>query len=313
MTNRLFGVFRRYRDVLLGLAAVVGTSVFLHAGGAPQAQPNIVPVLTCVQPDTLNGSAPWLAVFGYENFTTTAFPGPPSLFTNVSVDGLQSQVSALAIPEYDPGLHPYVFAVRFHTSASFSMSEGAATTTATAPPAAVGSCVGVPGPEGPQGLPGPQGLQGPQGPQGAQGFPGPAGPQGNAGPPGPPGLTWRGQWNPSQGYVRDDAVFANGSSYVLIAPNSSNHPPPLFPTVWSPLALQGSTGPQGPQGLQGPPGQNAQFPIGTILELREGAAAPPGFVLIGYAVKIVHVQPNVKEDEDEKTTRLVVAVWEKRF
>lgn len=59
-------------------------------------------------------------------------------------------------------------------------------------PLCPGTCVGSPGPAGPEGPPGPQGATGPQGPTGVTGPPGPTGatgPQGPIGATGPQGAT----------------------------------------------------------------------------------------------------------------------------
>ncbi|QHR72583.1 hypothetical protein dhabil_240 [Escherichia phage dhabil] len=113
------------------------------------------------------------------------------------------------------------------------------------------------GPEGPKGDPGSPGKEGPQGLQGAQGEVGPQGPQG---PIGPAGLVWKGAWDESTQYSKDDAVGYQGASYFCISSNTGTIPP--SEGVWALLANigapgpQGPTGPTGPQGPQGAPGQD---------------------------------------------------------
>jgi hypothetical protein len=105
------------------------------------------------------------------------------------------------------------------------------------------------GPEGPQGIQGPIGLQGPKGDtgaqgeiglQGPQGDQGPVGPQGDAGPQGPP-ITFKETWDPGATYIKGEAVFYNGSSYVsLIDSNLNQQPDAGGSTSWALLAQQGA-------------------------------------------------------------------------
>lgn len=125
---------------------------------------------------------------------------------------------------------------------------------------------GEAGPIGPQGI---QGIQGPVGPQGIQG------PVGATGAQGPRGLTWRGGWLAATAYAVDDAVQADGSSYVCIDAVSGIVAPPDDAAHWSLLSargLQGDPGPQGATGLAGPTG--AQGPQGETGP--QGPAGPQG-------------------------------------
>lgn len=108
--------------------------------------------------------------------------------------------------------------------------------------------VGPAGPQGPTGLTGaagPMGPIGPQGPQGPAGAPGPAGQQGTQGPA---GISFKGGWSNTAGYLPNDAVFYDGSTYLATATNLGVRPD-VTPLVWSPLAQAGSAGPTGPAGV----------------------------------------------------------------
>lgn len=124
----------------------------------------------------------------------------------------------------------------------------------------------ITGPEGPQGIQGPQGVKGDTGNQGPQGIQGEQGIQGIQGVVGPAGLTWRGTWNSGTAYVKDDAVFYDGSSWFASGPISAGTTPSLdVGNAWQPLATRGAQGVQGPQGIQG-----IQGVIGST-----GPAGPP--------------------------------------
>ena len=71
--------------------------------------------------------------------------------------------------------------------------------------------------------------------------------------------------------------------------------------------VQGQQGIQGPVGPQGPAGQDAQLPIGTIIQLPQGTPAPQGFVLLGYQQIDVTPDPSGKG----KKTTMIIAVWQK--
>lgn len=141
---------------------------------------------------------------------------------------------------------------------------------------------GVPGPQGPQGpagqdgATGPQGPAGPAGPAGSQGPAGATGAQGPQGPAGADGNTYdfRGAWDNSTAYAKDDVVHHEGSSWIALVANTASEPAAVS-TDWGELALAGAQGPQGdpgptgatgatgpqgpagPQGPQGPPGSDA--------------------------------------------------------
>lgn len=118
------------------------------------------------------------------------------------------------------------------------------------------------GPEGPQGPKGDKGDKGDPGEssaaaKGDQGPPGPQGPQGDPGPVGPAGLTWRGIYDDSITYQKDDAVGYQGSTYFCLKQTSNNPPDSInkFNEYWSLMASQGSRGPSGPAGPQGQRGE----------------------------------------------------------
>lgn len=61
---------------------------------------------------------------------------------------------------------------------------------------------------------------------------------------------WIGPWSAGRGYVVDEAVSYNGSSYVAVLAGT-NRPPDTSPTYWQLLASKGDIGPQGPAGSAG--------------------------------------------------------------
>jgi len=126
------------------------------------------------------------------------------------------------------------------------------------------------------------GPQGPAGPAGAQGAPGAAGPTGPQGIQGNPGLSlnWRGSWVGSPtGYVTNDAVERNGSSYRALNYSSGSDPElDVASAHWYLVALKGDQGIAGPAGIQGPAGvqgsqgiQGVSGPAGI-----QGSAGPTG-------------------------------------
>jgi hypothetical protein len=145
-------------------------------------------------------------------------------------------------------------------------------TGATGPQGPAGA-PGAQGPAGPQGAQGPvgevgaQGSQGAEGPQGAQG---PTGATGAQGPQGQRGLTFCGAWDSGTGYVIDDAVSYNGSSWL--AKQASTNSAPSEGLVWTLLAQKGDTGATGATGAQGL--QGLQGPVG--LAGTNGATGPQG-------------------------------------
>lgn len=89
---------------------------------------------------------------------------------------------------------------------------------------------------------------------GKEGPQGPIGPEGPPGPIGPAGLTWKGSFDATVDYVKDDAVGYNGASYYCIKETKGNDP--SNEEYWALLASVGARGPQGPAGPQGPEGKD---------------------------------------------------------
>ena len=101
--------------------------------------------------------------------------------------------------------------------------------------------------KGPKGDPGPQGDVGPKGDAGPAGPTGPQGATGPEGPTGPKGLNWRGAWEVSTPYVKDDAVNHTGSSYLALKPSTGQTPPqtgtsPTGNEYWGVLSAKGADG-----------------------------------------------------------------------
>ena len=88
---------------------------------------------------------------------------------------------------------------------------------------------------------------------GKEGPQGPIGPEGPPGPIGPAGLTWKGSFDATVDYVKDDAVGYNGASYYCIKETKGNDPSNEENCAF--LASVGARGPQGPQGPIGPNGK----------------------------------------------------------
>lgn len=138
--------------------------------------------------------------------------------------------------------------------------------------------IGAVGAIGPQGLAGPQGLvgpagatgatgsSGPQGPQGLSGLPGPSGPAGVQGLQGPAGVSFKGTWSGATGYLQNDAVFYQGSTYLALA-TSLAAPPDTTPSAWAVLAQSGAVG------ATGPSGSSATVNIGTVTTTAPGTLA----------------------------------------
>lgn len=151
--------------------------------------------------------------------------------------------------------------------------------------------VGPQGPAGTNGLDGAPGAVGPQGPTGADGTngvdgaPGAVGPQGPAGADGAQGP--KGDTGASGPAGPQGPAGLNGVDGVAGAPGAPGPIGPAGPA--GPQGLQGvagALGPMGPMGPQGPAGPqgvagNTNWPIGSVLYLVDGAAPPPGFVLLG--------------------------------
>lgn len=105
--------------------------------------------------------------------------------------------------------------------------------------------VGPVGPQGPTGATGPQGLTGPTGatgPQGIQGLQGIQGPQGDPGPQGE-GFNFMGEWVSENEYFKNDVVYYDGSSYILITETlvGSTTTPDQDSTNWSIIAKNGAS------------------------------------------------------------------------
>ncbi|GEM_PF-2355631 len=82
---------------------------------------------------------------------------------------------------------------------------------------------------------------------------------GRRGPIGPAGLTWQGQWSPTQSYQKNDAVFDGGSAWIALQPNT-NSEPSATNAAWGLLAQKGDTGQPGQNGQTGPAGLTWQGP-----------------------------------------------------
>jgi hypothetical protein len=95
---------------------------------------------------------------------------------------------------------------------------------------------------------------------GATGAQGPQGVQGQA------GVSYKGVWSASTGYLAHDAVFYSGSTYLALATNQGVQPD-VTPTAWAPFAQAGSAG------ATGPPGTAATVSIGTVTTGAAGTQA----------------------------------------
>lgn len=86
------------------------------------------------------------------------------------------------------------------------------------------------------------------------------------------GLTtvhFRGAWSSGTGYVINDVVSLNGSSYIAVAANSNQTPPNA--TYWAVLATAGATG---SAGADGAPGSGS----GTVLSVTCGTGLTGGTI-----------------------------------
>lgn len=126
--------------------------------------------------------------------------------------------------------------------------------------------IGPTGPAGPQGVAGATGPAGPQGLQGATGPDGPKGAQGVQGPQGPAGVSFKGTWSSATGYLANDAVSYQGSTYLALATSLASRPD-ITPSAWALLAQSGSAGPTGPTGV------GATVAIGTVITVSPGTPA----------------------------------------
>lgn len=101
---------------------------------------------------------------------------------------------------------------------------------------------------------------------GAAGTPGASGSQGPQGPQGPAGVSYKGTWSASTGYLSNDAVFYSGSTYLALA-TSMGAQPDVTPAAWALLAQTGATGATGPVGVA------ATVSIGTVTTGAAGTQA----------------------------------------
>jgi uncharacterized protein (TIGR03437 family) len=148
-------------------------------------------------------------------------------------------------------------------------------------PTGATGATGAAGPTGPAGPTGAAGATGPAGPQGPTGATGATGATGPTGPTGPVGLTWQQTWSGMTTYTQNDAVQFNGTSYISLQSNNTDHEPDTSPTYWDTLAQAGAAGATGPTGPAGPTGATGatgpagpQGPAGATGAT--GAAGPTG-------------------------------------
>ncbi|MBS1799037.1 MAG: collagen-like protein [Acidobacteria bacterium] len=92
---------------------------------------------------------------------------------------------------------------------------------------------------------------------GVAGAAGATGTQGPQGTQGPAGVTYRGPWSATTGYMANDAVFYAGSTYLALA-TSMGSAPDISPSAWAVLAQAGSAGATGPSGVA------ATVAVGTV-------------------------------------------------
>ncbi len=121
-------------------------------------------------------------------------------------------------------------AVQFNGTSYISIQAGTGNEPDTSP--AFWSVLAQQGSAGTAGTSGTNGINGSPGIQGVPGIPGSTGPQ---------GLTWRGTWSNTTGYVPNDVVPFNGTSYISIQAGTGREPD-TSPTFWSVLALMGAPG-----------------------------------------------------------------------
>lgn len=84
-------------------------------------------------------------------------------------------------------------------------------------------------------------ADGAQGPKGDPGPPGPQGVQGPAGAPGPVGMTWKGPWTAEKTYAVNDAVQADGATYIAVSASTGSSPS-SSPSAWHLVAARGLPG-----------------------------------------------------------------------
>jgi hypothetical protein len=97
------------------------------------------------------------------------------------------------------------------------------------------------------------------GPEGVEGPRGPEGPQGDV------GMTWRGAFDETESYAKNDVVFHEGSAYISMVDDNEGNDPGIL-VNWDMLVQAGA------QGAEGPPGSG-----GSIAEQR----CQPGLFVYG--------------------------------
>lgn len=95
---------------------------------------------------------------------------------------------------------------------------------------------------------------------GAQGAPGPQGPAGAT------GVNFLGAWSSATGYLANDAVTFEGSTYLALTGSMASEPD-TSPAQWAVLAMKGAAGPTGPAGAA------ATVSIGTVTTGAAGTLA----------------------------------------
>ena len=101
---------------------------------------------------------------------------------------------------------------------------------------------------------------------GVAGTPGAAGAQGPQGPQGTAGVSYKGAWSASIGYLANDAVVYGGSTYLALATSMAAQPD-ISPSAWAILAHAGSAGATGPAGAA------ATVSVGTVTTGAAGTQA----------------------------------------
>jgi hypothetical protein len=231
-----------------------------YTGDGFTCQLAVHPRVECVLADPAN-PATSVALFGYENSGAAIVE-----FAVGSTLGSENQVSlngplpvANQPTSFTPGIHPFVFGVRFTPGADDLSWTLVGQTVSVGPLTPNCGTAGPVGPTGPQGVTGDPGVQGPKGPTGATGPTGPPGPQGVQGVAGPQGLTGPAGPQGPQGPAGDPGPAGPQGQTGAVGATG-----PAGPTgATGATGPAGPPGPQGPQGLTGPAGvQGPSGPIG---------------------------------------------------
>ena len=140
-------------------------------------------------------------------------------------------------------------------------------------------------------------------------------------------IVWQGTWSATTPYVKSDAVFYAGSSYVA-RDSSTGQRPDLNPSHWDLMAEEGTAGPQGPigpTGIQGPKGdtgaagtngttgaQGPQGPQGPKGDTGATGAAGTGINLKGQVANVGNLPPtgNAQGDAYVVTSTGDMWVWD---